>query len=169
MAGAQSQTGIYANIATRVNLSRTARLSFGIAGGVSQYVLDGTKLNAGDDVPDIAIPEGRESQILPDAKIGIFFNTERYYAGLSAANLIPFKDDKTIIATPRRHYFLSSGYMFDLGPYVHLKPSFLIKHDFNGPANLDLNAFLLLYNRLWLGGSYRTSIPVFSDVNMDQI
>jgi type IX secretion system PorP/SprF family membrane protein len=169
MIGAQSQTGLYANIATRVNLSRTARLSFGIAGGVAQYTLDGTKLNAGDDLPDVAIPEGRETQILPDAKIGIFFNTERYYAGLSAANLIPFKDDNTIIATPRRHYFLSSGYMFDLGAYVHLKPSFLIKHDFKGPANLDLNAFLLLYNKLWLGGSYRTAVPVFTKVDMSEI
>ncbi len=167
--GAQSQTGIYGNIATRVNLSRTARLSLGIAGGVSQYVLDGTKLNAGDDILDAAIPLNRESRILPDAKVGIFFNTERYYAGLSVANLIPFKDSKTDIATPRRHYFLSSGYMFDLGAYVHLKPSFLLKQDFKGPSNLDLNAFLLLYNKLWLGASYRTAIPMFTKVDMTDI
>ncbi|MBC5775745.1 type IX secretion system membrane protein PorP/SprF [Pontibacter sp. KCTC 32443] len=168
-AGAQSQTGAYANIATRINLSRTAQLSLGIAGGISQYVLDGTKLNPGDETPDVAIPEGRESQILPDAKIGLFFNTERYYAGLSVANLIPFKDDNTIIATPRRHYFFSTGYMFDLGPWISLKPSFLIKQDFKGPANLDLNAFLLMYNRVWLGGSYRTAVPMFTDVDMSEI
>lgn len=169
IAGAHSQTGAYANIAMRINLNRTARLSLGLAGGVSQYTLDGTKLDTGDDTPDTAIPEGRESQILPDAKVGVFFNTERFYAGLSAANLVPFRDDNTIIVTPRRHYFLSSGYMLDIGYYVSLKPSFLIKEDFRGPTNLDLNAFLLLYNRLWLGGSYRTAIPVFTDVNMDEI
>ena len=169
VAGAQSQTGAYANIAMRINTSRTSQLSLGIAGGISQYTLDGTKLKTGDDTPDTAIPPGHESQILPDAKIGMFFNTERFYTGLSVANLIPFKDDNTIIATPRRHYFLSSGYMFDLGPWVRLKPSFLLKEDFKGPANLDLNAFLLFYNRVWLGGSYRTSIPMFTDVNMDDI
>lgn len=167
--GAQSQTGAYANIAMRINLTRTSQLSLGLAGGIAQYTLDGTKLNAGDDTPDAAIPEGRESQILPDAKIGMFFNTERYYAGLSVANLVPFRDDKTTIATPRRHYFFSTGYMFDLGPWVRLKPSFLIKEDFKGPANLDLNAFLLFYNRVWLGGSYRTALPVFTEVNMDDI
>lgn len=168
-AGAQSQTGVYANIAVRIYLSRKSQLSLGVGSGVAQYTLDGTKLNPGDDVPDIAIPETRESEILPDAKLGIFFNTERYYAGLSVANLIPFRDDKRIIATPRRHYFFSTGYMFDLGPYLRLKPSFLLKDDFRGPANLDFNAFFVIYNRLWLGGSYRTSAPIFTDVNMDEI
>lgn len=169
VAGAQSQTGAYANIAMRINTSRTSQLSLGLAGGIAQYTLDGTKLKTGDDTPDTAIPPGHESQILPDAKIGMFFNTERFYTGLSVANLVPFKDDKTIIATPRRHYFLSSGYMFDLGPWVRLKPSFLLKEDFKGPANLDLNAFLLFYNRVWFGGSYRTAIPMFTDVKMDDI
>lgn len=167
--GAQSQTGAYANVAMRINLSRTSQLSLGLAGGVSQYTLDGTKLNAGDDIPDVAIPEDRESQILPDAKIGMFFNTERYYAGLSVANLIPFKDENNIIATPRRHYFLSTGYMFDLSPNISLKPSFLLKEDFKGPANLDLNAFFLFYSRVWFGGSYRTAIPMFTQVDMDDI
>ncbi|MBB6609734.1 type IX secretion system membrane protein PorP/SprF [Pontibacter sp. Tf4] len=168
-AGAQSQTGAYGNIAVRIFLSRKSQLSLGLAGGVSQYTLDGSKLNPGDDVPDAAIPESPESQILPDAKFGMFFNTERYYAGLSVANLVPFKDSKTIIATPRRHYFFSTGYMFDLGPYLRMKPSFLLKEDFKGPANLDFNAFFVIYNRLWLGGSYRTAVPMFTKVKMDEI
>ena len=169
VAGAQSQTGAYGNIAARVHLSRKSQLSFGIAAGVAQYTLDGTKLNPGDDIPDKAIPPTKETEILPDAKLGIFFNTERYYAGISVANLIPFKSENRMIATPQRHYFLSTGYMFDLGAYVRLKPSLLLKEDFKGPANLDMNAFVVLYNRLWLGGSYRTAIPIFTEVKMDEL
>lgn len=168
-AGAQSQTGISANIAVRIYLTRKSQLSLGVAGGLMQHTLDGTKLHAGDDQPDVAIPEERVSRLLPDAKLGIFYNTERYYAGLSVANLIPYRADKMVVTTPRRHYFFSTGYMFDLGPYVRLKPSFLLKEDFNGPANMDFNAFFVLYNRVWLGGSYRTAVNMFTDVNMDEI
>ncbi|TPE45631.1 type IX secretion system membrane protein PorP/SprF [Pontibacter mangrovi] len=167
--GAQSQTAVYGALSTRIRLNRYADLALGVAAGASQYVLDGTKLNPGTEMPDQAIPEGRVSQVLPDLKIGAFFNTERYYAGLSIANLIPFKDSKTDIATPRRHYFLSSGYVFDINRNVRLKPSILIKEDFRSPTAVDVNAFVLLYNRLWLGASYRTAVPMFTNQQMKQL
>ncbi|WP_266203508.1 PorP/SprF family type IX secretion system membrane protein [Pontibacter kalidii] len=167
--GAQSQTSAYGALSTRIRLDRYSDLALGVAVGASQYVLDGTRLDPGSEMPDQAIPEGRVSQVLPDVKIGAFFNTERFYVGLSAANLVPFKDDKTEIATPRRHYFLSSGYVFDLSRDIRLKPSILIKEDFRSPTALDVNAFVLLYNRLWLGASYRTAVPMFANQQMKQL
>ncbi len=167
--GAQSQTAAYGALSTRIRLDRYSDLALGVAVGASQYVLDGTRLNPGSEMPDQAIPEGRVSQVLPDLKIGAFYNTERFYAGFSAANLIPFKDSKTEIATPRRHFFLSSGYVFDLNKDVRLKPSILIKEDFRSPTAVDLNAFVLLYNRLWLGASYRTAVPLFTNQQMKQL
>jgi type IX secretion system PorP/SprF family membrane protein len=161
--GVQKQLGLYANLAVRLNLSETAKLGLGFAGGVSQYTLDGTKLKPGSTKPDAAIPQGRETEMLPDAKIGAFFNTERFYAGFSVANLIPFKgQDNLLIATPRRHYFLSTGYVLDLGSHVQLKPSIMVKEDFESPTNIDLNAFVLLSERIWLGGSYRTAASWYS-------
>ncbi|WP_073851529.1 PorP/SprF family type IX secretion system membrane protein [Pontibacter flavimaris] len=167
--GAQSQTSAYGALSTRIRLDRYSDLALGVAVGASQYVLDGTRLDPGSEMPDQAIPEGRVSQVLPDVKIGAFFNTERFYVGLSAANLVPFKDDKTEIATPRRHFFLSSGYVFDLSRDIRLKPSILIKEDFRSPTAVDLNAFVLLYNRLWLGASYRTAVPMFTNQEMKQL
>ncbi|GAB3541487.1 type IX secretion system membrane protein PorP/SprF [Pontibacter brevis] len=169
--GVQRQTAVYANASTRIELDRFSTLSLGVAAGASQYVLDGTRLDPGSmsEVPDVAIPQGRVSQVLPDLKVGVFFNTERYYAGLSAASLIPFKDSSTEIATPRRHYFLSTGYLFDLDRNIRLKPSILIKEDFRSPTSVDLNSFLLLYSRLWLGASYRTALPMFTKQAMKQL
>ncbi|AKD05546.1 hypothetical protein PKOR_05810 [Pontibacter korlensis] len=167
--GAQSQTSVYGALSTRIRLDRYSDLALGIAAGVSQYVLDGTRLDPGSEMPDQAIPEGRVSQVLPDLKIGAFYNTERFYAGLSVANLVPFKDSKTEIATPRRHYFLSSGYVFDLSRNVRLKPSVLVKEDFRSPTAVDLNSFVLLFDRLWLGASYRTALPMFTDQQMKEL
>jgi len=167
--GAQRQTGAYLDAASRIDIDHYSTLSLGLAVGASQYTLDGTRLTPGSDMPDLAVPQTRVSEILPDLKIGMFFNTERYYAGLSAASLIPFKDSETEIATPRRHYFLSTGYLFDLSRNVRLKPSILLKEDFRSPTSIDLNAFLLLQNRIWVGASYRTAVPMFTKQEMKQL
>ncbi len=167
--GAQSQTGVYGNIAARVQVGRHTKLAIGLAAGAAQYTLDGTKLKSGSQTPDAAIPEGRESRILPDAKVGMFLNTERFFAGITAANLIPFSSSDLVITTPQRHYFLSTGYVFDLSSNVRLKPSILVKEDLQSPTNIDLNTFLLLNDRFWVGGSYRTSMPIFTNEDMKQL
>ena len=164
--GAQTQTGVYGNIAVRISLNKYTKLAFGLAAGAVQYTLDGTKLVAGSDDPDVAIPKGRESTILPDAKLGIFINTERYYAGITAANFISYKSEDLLITTPSKHYFFSTGYIVNLGAKVSLKPSLLVKEDFRSPTNVDFNTFLLLGDRIWIGGSYRTSFSVFTSPEM---
>ena len=158
--GAQGQKSFYASMAFRVKLGPEAKLALGLSGGASEYFTDGTQLKPIDGVNDVAIPTTKESSLLPDAKAGIFFNTSRFYAGLSASNLIGFKNKYQI--TPTRHYFLTSGYVFDLGETLKFKPSFLIKEDFKSPTNLDVNAFLLIGDRIWLGGSYRSSINLLN-------
>ncbi|EJF08765.1 PorP/SprF family type IX secretion system membrane protein, partial [Pontibacter sp. BAB1700] len=91
---------------------------------------------------------------------GIYFNTPRFYAGLSASDLIQYKDVFQI--EPIRHYYFTTGYVFEVSNFVKLKPSILVKEDFNAPANVDLNGFVLLGDRLWLGSSYRTSMNLFN-------
>lgn len=165
--GAQRQLGLYGNMAVRLQMSETAKLALGFAAGISQYTLDGTLLKPGNQQsPDQAVPQGKVSEILPDFKVGAFFNTERFFAGLSVANLLKSKEEELEVTTPRRHFFLSSGYVFDLSSSIIFKPSILIKEDFNSPTSLDLNTFFLLGERIWLGGSYRTAVQVhtnFSD------
>lgn len=158
--GAQRQSGVHANLAVRLQMSETARLGLGFAAGMMQHTLDGTKLNTGNTRPDLAVPQHRVSDLLPDFRIGAFFNTERFYTGLSVANLLNTKGDEMEVTTPNRHYFLSAGYVMDLSPSVIFKPSFLVKEDLNSPTSLDLNAFILLGERIWLGGSYRTAVEV---------
>ena len=51
---------------------------------------------------------------------------------------------------------------------MQLKPSFLLKDDRGGPTNLDVNAFMLLNERIWLGVSYRTSVSLYSKDYLDK-
>ena len=163
--GAQGQKSVLTNAAFRVNISENARIALGIAAGVSNYYTDGTKLRPTDQSFDPTIPTTNVSTLLPDTRAGLFFNTERLYIGLSASNLIGFKNK--FIATPARHFYLTAGYILLLNDWLKLKPSFLIKEDFKSPMNMDLNAFLLVGDRVWLGGSYRTGTKFFRNNNQD--
>ncbi|MBX0334932.1 type IX secretion system membrane protein PorP/SprF [Pontibacter sp. HSC-14F20] len=155
--GAYSTTSAYANAAARVSVSARGTLSLGIAAGVVQSVIDGSELGIQDDP---SIPAGKDVFYRPDVKLGVYFNTPRFYAGISASDLIQYKDVFQI--EPIRHYYFTTGYVFDVSSFVKLKPSILVKEDFHAPANVDLNGFVLLGDRLWLGSSYRTSMNLFN-------
>lgn len=160
--GLQSQSSAYVNYAYRLQVGDGARLAFGLGLGMGQYTLDGTQANT-DDPNDPNFTYGKASYKVPDARFGVHYSTDKLYAGISATNL--FSDiykynsvSQNTIAKQGRHFFLTAGYLFDINDYLKFKPSFLIKEDTKGPTNLDINNFVLLGEKVWLGVSYRTSV-----------
>jgi hypothetical protein len=67
-----------------------------------------------------------------------------------------------------QHLYVTTGAMFPLGEGFQLKPSILIKEDFKGPTNVDINAFLLIEEKLWLGASYRTNVGLWNKTNLQK-
>lgn len=156
--GAQRRTTASLSGAVKLNVSESGVLSLGVAAGASQFKVDPSKLTTteGDD-PTIMNIE--TNVINPDLRVGIYFHTDRFFLGVSATDLISV--NQNIAFDPERSYFLTAGYVFDLGEHLKFKPYFLMKENFHGPTNLDLNAFLLIENRIWLGGTYRTGANIF--------
>ena len=66
-------------------------------------------------------------------------------------------DSLAFISEPgqRAHYFLSGGYVFDLGLYHKFKPTFLLKAVEGAPISFDLSANFLFLEKFWLGAMYR--------------
>jgi type IX secretion system PorP/SprF family membrane protein len=162
--GAQGQKSVFLSTAIKVWLSDKAKLALGVAAGATQYYLDGTRLDVNH--PDPSLTYAKESHLQPDTKIGLYFKTERFFAGLSAANAFGFKN--SLMLAPDRHYFLTSGYVFDLGDMFKFKPSFLLKEDLKSPGNLDLNAFVLIGDRVWVGSTYRTAFDLLTAAKVRQ-
>jgi type IX secretion system PorP/SprF family membrane protein len=156
--GAQGQKSVYLSTAAKVWLSEHAKIALGVAAGATQYYLDGSRLAVNN--PDPSLTFTKESSLQPDAKIGLYYSNRRFFTGLSAANAIGFKNK--LMLPPSRHYFLTSGYVFDLSDMLKFKPSFLLKEDFKSPGNLDLNAFILIGDRIWLGSTYRSAVSIFN-------
>lgn len=163
--GAQRNQSIYANYAYRIPMNKdgSSRLAFGLGVGVVQLGIDGAMLNPND--VEMEQPTGMQSSILPDARAGVYFANNRMYAGFSADNLVSQYidvDKYAFIPQPKPHYYLTAGTLIPLSREILLKPSFLLKDDRGGPTSLDLNAFVILAEKLWIGGSYRTGVKLYS-------
>ncbi len=157
--GAQRYTEVSGNMAAHIQLNRKTRVAVGIALGAAQQVLDGTKLTPAER-DDQAIPYGIERAFRPTAKVGAYLYSNLFYVGASLGNLFFYKNDIPVAPTP--HLFLTAGGVIDLNKSLKFKPSFLLKEDFSGPAAIDLNAFLLFQERIWLGGSFRTTVNLLN-------
>jgi type IX secretion system PorP/SprF family membrane protein len=167
--GSGGKYSFFGNAAVKLPVSEKGVLSLGLSVGGYRHYIHGDEVHSADPmdnpIVDPSVPQDQEFVVKPDLRTGVYYHTERFYAGLSVTNLIYFRDTRVI--EPQRHYFLTSGYVFDLSPTFKLKPSFLLKEDFNGPTNVDLNMFLLFKDVVWLGSSYRTAANVFKKPVLD--
>lgn len=169
--GAQKNLTSYISYAYRLRMNDegTSRLAFGVSGGIMQLGLDGSLLNPNDPEPEM--PLGMQSATIPDARAGVFFSNERFFAGFSADNLVSSIINVrryAYVPQPVVHLYATSGVLIPIAEDLLLKPSFLIKDDLHGPTNIDLNAFILFSDKIWLGGSYRTGMNLFKRKNLPE-
>ncbi|MEO6149407.1 MAG: type IX secretion system membrane protein PorP/SprF [Mucilaginibacter sp.] len=163
--GAQSNLAAYANYAyrLRINDNEDTRLAFGLGLGVMQLGTNGNLLDPNDPEPEQ--PIGTQSAILPDGRLGVYYSDSKFYAGFSADNLIAQYIDitsKAYVAQPKPHYYLTAGILLPLTDDIMVKPSVLLKDDRGGPTSLDINAFFIFGDKIWIGGSYRTGVKLYS-------
>ena len=151
--------------AYRLKTGDRSFLSLGLSGGFSRYGLDATLLIP-NDPSDPLIPSGNVNVTIPNLNSGLFFHTDRFYAGVSAYNLVGKKaaqQQDASLAYHDVHYFLTAGALLDLSANVQFKPSVLVKQVKGSPTNYDLNAMFLVKERLWFGGAYRANALVFEN------
>ncbi|MBE9664023.1 PorP/SprF family type IX secretion system membrane protein [Mucilaginibacter myungsuensis] len=163
--GAQTNMAGYLNYSYRLKMNQegSSRLAFGLGLGGMQLGINGAMLNPNDPEPNQ--PTTTQSVILPDARVGVYYSDNTMYAGVSADNLISQYvniKDYAYIPQPKPHFYLTGGVLLPLDEDFILKPSVLLKDDTGGPTSLDLNAFLILGQKLWLGGSYRTGVKLYN-------
>lgn len=169
--GAQSATSFYANYAYRIKLDYAdmSRLSFGLAVGLTQYSTDVSQLRAiNPDDPYVNFETS--NSYIPDVRFGVYYYNPKFYVGLSVMDLLSGKDstsvlnwktDSTCNIIRRPHLYLMGGALFELSDYTKLRPSILIREDFQGPTNIDLSALFVFDNRFWIGGTYRSGYPLW--------
>lgn len=164
--GVTRQTGVYGVYAYRLPI-RSGFLSFGLQGGFTN--LKNNFNEARTITPDPAL-QVQSSQFLPNVGAGVFYYNAVFYAGLSAPLLLENKnknasDDGLV---QKRHYFFTTGMVFDLSENIKIKPNILLKAIAGSPFSADYNVNLLFSDNVWFGVSYRTSgsVNFLTEVNI---
>jgi type IX secretion system PorP/SprF family membrane protein len=153
--GPFSNLGIQGSYAFRTELG-LGQIGMGMSVGVFQSGLNGGFLKP-NDVGDPAIPTGDVAGSALDIGAGIYYNTQDVYIGISSSHLnepeIEWSSGKPPYNT-ERHYFLISGYYYQLNSTLSLNPSIYLKSD-GATSQLDINTNLIYNNKMWGGVSYR--------------
>lgn len=161
--GITRQTGLNLSYAYRIPVG-PGTLALGLQGGILNHQNRWSESITVD--PDNGLPMTNQSAILPNVGTGAYFNTQRFYAGVSMPNLLkntyknPNSVGGTIQAKQARHVFATAGVVLKISESLDLKPSVLLKYTKNAPLELDLNASLLIKKMFWIGASYRTKDAV---------
>ena len=160
--GITSTAGAFASYAYRIRMDKGS-LSFGLQGGISQFRADfsSVALNSGGNSADPAFGEN-VNKILPNFGAGLYYNSDRFYVGLSSPQMLNIKLSNLQVETgnsfagKHAHLFLASGYVLPLGSDFSFKPSILVKGVQGAPIEADLNGTLWIRNVVALGLQYRS-------------
>ena len=98
------------------------------------------------------------NQTYPNVGTGAFLYSDKFYVGLSVPNLlnsVHLDTNELKIGSETNHYFITSGYVFQVSDNVKLKPSVMIKSAFDAPVSFDANVNALFLEKFELGVSYR--------------
>ena len=136
------------------------KLAMGLQGGLVNYNSSFSKLYLGPDVQDPTF-EQDVNKTLFDFGSGLYYYTSKFYLGLSVPQMLSLQSEENLRLS--KHYFLNSGYVFDLNRSLKLKPNVLFKAVQGAPLEVDLNTNLLIKDVIWVGASYR-SFQTFSTI-----
>lgn len=138
----------------------------GIQVGFIKIQSNWEELNTVDEQFDAAFVSDQETK--PNFGAGIYYYSDKFYAGFSVPHMINYKDDLT--STFNRYeinMFATAGAAFPISETSVLKPSMLLKYQPTGAFHVvenddksriqaDISLALWYLESLWFGASYRT-------------
>jgi len=161
--GPAIETNVTADYSYSIHPSSNTELSFGLKAGLDILDVDFSKLNIAD--PGDVFESRIDNKIEPQIGAGIYFNTDKFYTGLSVPNFLTTKHfDESDIEDPaaeattaadRLHYFFIAGYVFDLSDNLKFKPATFVKAVSGSPLQIDLSANFLIAEKFTAGVAYR--------------
>ncbi|WP_422653167.1 PorP/SprF family type IX secretion system membrane protein [Cellulophaga lytica] len=160
--GTNQDTYIDAAFSYTVPTSEQGKLSFGLKAGGHFLNLDFSKLANYRQESTPAGYDDIEKKFSPNFGAGIYYHTDKFYAGFSVPNFLETKhfDDSqgqnsSFLAVERMNLYLITGYVFELNRDLKLKPAALIKAVKGAPIQADLSATFLLRDKFSFGAAYR--------------
>lgn len=160
--GTVQETYLDAMVSYTIDVSREAKLSFGLKAGGNILSLDFNKLRNFDAEP--VSTDNIENRFSPNFGLGMYYHTNNFYLGLSAPNLLQtehFDNSQTdanaleFLSKERINFYFITGYVFDLNGNLKFKPALLTKMVGGAPLQVDLSANFMFNDKFTFGAAYR--------------
>ncbi len=150
-----SVTNDFANIdfAYITQISSGLKLAYGLKAGFNSLNINALDSNVSDDpafnqkISESSITFG----------VGLFLYGDRFYAGLSAPNVLPQKASIRNISVSEKatHLYGIAGYVYEFSEKSKLKPSIVAQQVIGSPFSFSTNLNYLYANKFEIGASYR--------------
>ena len=168
--GPVKEQNVYGDFSYTLQVGENAKLALGIKAGFTFFNADLSKLQLVDN-PDPVFVNNNVNKVLPNFGVGAFYHQEKFYAGFSIPNLLETfhfekKGGQITRASEKKHYFLTTGYVFDVSKDIKLKPSIMAKAANGAPLSIDFSGNVLLNNKIEFGLSYRLDESISALVNV---
>ena len=157
-------TDIGINYSYQFQVGDESFLSFGLTGNLVMMQSNYTELKV-QDKQDPRFQEDTRNLLSPDFRFGAYYYQDDFYLGFSTPTMLKNRitgeqgnyNSTTEFDPSTIHYFLHSGYEFELSEKWKLQPSTMLKFVKGAPLQADLNAQVLYDDRYGLGIGYRSS------------
>jgi type IX secretion system PorP/SprF family membrane protein len=164
--GLTRSKSIYASYAYNIRLGQ-GKLSFGLKGGVDLSNTDYSGIdltNPGDPV----FSEEAESYVLPNIGAGIYYYSNKLFAGISVPQFLSYQKTGTNTVQAYHSFnnydiIISAGGLITFSEFFKFKPSVLVNYSLQETkklTQLDINGNFILADLIWVGGSWRTTEDV---------
>lgn len=154
--GPTSETYFDVDFSYTIRTSVDGKLSFGLKG--SAHMLDIRYSELDEYAIDDLLSQGDLTKFSPNVGAGVYYHTERFYAGLSVPRLLEtthFDESSLSTAKEQMNWYVITGYVWDLNPFLKFKPTILSKVVQGAPLQLDVSANFM-FNEKFVGGiAYR--------------
>ncbi len=158
--GVSRETGVMTNYAYRIPFQK-GKLQFGLGAGISSLQADWTQV-ALQDRSDVVFSTNSRGTIRPNFSGGVFYYKKAYYVGASMPFMLAHTYDPANstwgLATRKEQYqpMVTGGYVIKLNKTFKLKPSTLVRYQVASGVQADINANLIINDKIWAGVSYRS-------------
>ncbi len=173
--GVTKSTSIFADYAYHIKL-KNGKLSLGLKAGIDLSNTDYTGLLL-NDPDDPVFKTNEKALVLPNFGTGVYYFSDRFYAGLSIPSFLNYRRSSSGSAVPyhsfsQYEFLFSAGALISITPVFKFKPSVLVDYSLQNTrklTQLDINGNFIIADLVWIGGSWRVSEQVAVGIIQAQI
>ncbi|GMN11642.1 type IX secretion system membrane protein PorP/SprF [Croceitalea sp. MTPC9] len=157
--GPTSETYLDLDVSYTIDLDYDKKLSFGLKPSINLLDVQFSELNQDlGQGTDPTLQQNIDNRFTPNVGAGVYYHTDRFYAGLSVPRILEtthFEESSLSTAKEQMNFYLITGYVFELNPFLKFKPAVLSKIVQGAPLQLDISANFMLDEKFIGGVAYR--------------